>query len=69
MFNSAGSRVALVQPDNKIKLQVVTLGTDFGKDVEITNGLKPDDKVVMNPPDSLSDGQEVTIVVDAPKGK
>lgn len=69
LINSAGTRVALVQPDNKIKLQVVTLGTDFGKDVEIKAGLKPDDKVVMNPPDSISDGQMVSIVPDAPKGK
>ena len=69
MFNSAGSRVALVQPDNKIKMQVVTLGTDFGKDVEIKDGIKPEDKVVMNPPDSLNDGQLIAIAPDAPKGK
>ncbi len=69
MFNSAGSRVALVQSDNKIKMQVVSLGTDFGRDVEIKNGLKPDDKVVMNPPDSISDGQAVEISPEAPKGK
>jgi RND family efflux transporter MFP subunit len=63
MFNSAGSRVALVQSDNKIKMQSVSLGIDYGRDVEIKNGLKPDDKVVMNPPDSISDGQAVEISV------
>ena len=69
MFNSAGSRVALVQSDNKIKMQSVSLGIDYGRDVEIKNGLKADDKVVMNPPDSITDGQAVEISPEAPKGK
>jgi len=68
MFNSAGSRVATVQPDGKIKLQVVTLGTDYGHDVEIKAGLKVGDKIVMNPPDSIVDGQAVAIVTEAAKG-
>ena len=68
-FNAAGSLVAIVQPDNKIRMQAVTLGTDFGRDVEIKKGLAADDKVVMNPPDSISDGQSVEIVPEAPKGK
>jgi RND family efflux transporter MFP subunit len=69
MFNSAGSRVAIVQPDNKIRMQVVILGTDFGRDVEIKKGLKADDNVVMNPPDSIGDGQSVAIAPEVPKGK
>lgn len=67
IFNAAGSRVAIVQPDNKVKLQAVTLGTDYGRDVEIRNGLQPDDKVIMNPPDSISDGQAVAIAAEAAK--
>ncbi len=69
LINSAGSRVAIVQPDGKIRLQTVTLGTDYGHDVEIKTGLKSNDKVVMNPPDSISDGQSVAIAADVPKGK
>ena len=67
LFNSAGSRVALVQPDGKVKMQVVVLGTDFGHEVEIRKGLKPDDKVILNPPDSISDGQAVAIAAGATK--
>lgn len=69
IFNSAGSRVAIVQPDNKIRMQVVTLGTDFGRDVEIKSGVKADDKVVLNPPDSISEGQAVAIAPEAPRKK
>jgi RND family efflux transporter MFP subunit len=69
LINSVGSRVAIVQPDGKVRLQNVALGTDYGHDVEIKTGLKTDDKVVMNPPDSISDGQALAIAADAPKNK
>jgi RND family efflux transporter MFP subunit len=68
LFSSAGSRVAIVQQDGKVKLQLVVLGTDFGHDVEIRKGLKPDDKVILNPPDSISDGQSVAIAAETAKG-
>lgn len=68
LINSAGTRIAIVQPDGKVRLQVVTLGTDYGHDVEIKAGLTPDDKVVMNPPDSISDGQSVAIAAETAKG-
>ncbi|WP_199154383.1 efflux RND transporter periplasmic adaptor subunit [Chromobacterium sp. ASV23] len=61
-FNAKGSRVALVGPDNKVHLQPVAVGTDYGHEVEIRAGLKPDDKVIINPPDSINDGQPVAIV-------
>ncbi len=69
LFSSAGSRVAIVQPDGKVKMQTVTLGTDYGHDVEIKTGLKSEDKVVMNPPDSISDGQSVAIAAEDSKEK
>jgi hypothetical protein len=50
-------------------MQPVTLGTDFGREVEIKKGVTAEDKVVMNPPDSIGDGQAVAIAPDAPKGK
>ncbi len=67
LFNALGSRVALVVPEGQVKMQVVTLGTDYGRDVEIKTGLKPGDKVILNPPDSISDGQKV--VVEAAQAK
>ncbi|MBM2885148.1 efflux RND transporter periplasmic adaptor subunit [Chromobacterium phragmitis] len=60
-FNAKGSRVAVVGPDNKVHLQPVAVGTDYGHEVEIRAGLKPDDKVIINPPDSINDGQPVAI--------
>jgi len=40
----------------------LTPGRDFGNQIEIVSGLKPDDQVIINPPDSLVSGQEVQIV-------
>jgi RND family efflux transporter MFP subunit len=68
LFDAAGSRVAIVRPDGKVRLQTVTVGTDYGRDVEIRAGLKPGDKVIMNPPDSISDGQSVATAAEAGKG-
>ncbi len=69
LFSDAGSRVALVQPDGKVRMQTVILGTDYGHDVEIRGGLKPDDKVIINPPDSISDGLSVAVAAETPKDK
>jgi hypothetical protein len=43
-------------------LSAVTPGHDFGNQIEIVSGLKPDDQVIINPPDSLVTGQQVQIV-------
>lgn len=40
----------------------LTPGHDFGNEIEVVAGLKADDQVVVNPPDSLVSGQEVKIV-------
>jgi hypothetical protein len=43
-------------------LTAVTPGHDFGNQIEIVSGLKSDDQVIINPPDSIVSGQEVQIV-------
>jgi RND family efflux transporter MFP subunit len=61
LFRSEGLRVGIVQ-DGKVVLTAVTPGHDFGDQIEIVSGLKPDDQVILNPPDSLVTGQHVQIV-------
>ncbi|WP_047238017.1 efflux RND transporter periplasmic adaptor subunit [Chromobacterium subtsugae] len=60
-FGAKGSRVALVDAHHRVKLQTVALGTDYGHEVEIKAGLQAGDKVIVNPPDSIRDGQAVAI--------
>jgi RND family efflux transporter MFP subunit len=61
LFRTEGLRVGIVK-DGKVVLTAVTPGHDFGNQIEIVSGLKSDDQVIVNPPDSIVSGQEVQIV-------
>ena len=61
LFRTEGLRVGIVK-DGKVVLTAVTPGHDFGNQIEIVSGLKSDDQVIINPPDSIVSGQEVQIV-------
>jgi RND family efflux transporter MFP subunit len=61
IFRSEGLRVGIVK-DGKVALTAVTPGHDFGNQIEIVSGLKLDDQVIINPPDSVVTGQQVQIV-------
>ena len=61
IFRSENLQVGVVRNGNVV-LTDVTPGHDFGADTEIVAGLKADDQVVLNPPDSLVSGQAVQIV-------
>jgi RND family efflux transporter MFP subunit len=61
IFRTEGLRVGVVK-DGKVVLTAVTPGHDFGNQIEIVAGLKAEDQVIINPPDSIVSGQEVQIV-------
>jgi RND family efflux transporter MFP subunit len=61
IFRSEGLHVGIVK-DGKVALTAVIPGHDFGNEIEIVSGLKPNDQVIINPPDSIVSGQEVQIV-------
>jgi RND family efflux transporter MFP subunit len=62
IFKGDGLQVATVDTQNRIALVAVTSGRDFGEMVEILSGLSGSERVVSNPPDSLSPGQTVRVV-------
>jgi RND family efflux transporter MFP subunit len=61
LFRTEGLCVGIVK-DGKVVLTAVTPGHDFGNQIEVVSGLKSDDQVIINPPDSIVSGQEVQIV-------
>jgi RND family efflux transporter MFP subunit len=61
LFRAAGLQVATVDGQKRVKLKSVVQGRDFGSTIEILSGLEPDDLVIVNPPDSLTDGVLVRI--------
>jgi RND family efflux transporter MFP subunit len=60
LFRQEGLRVAVVR-DGKAVLQAITIGRDFGSEVEVVHGLQADDSVIANPPDSVVSGTPVRI--------
>jgi len=61
IFRSEHLQVGVVR-NGKIELTDLTPGHDLGNEIEVVAGLKRDDQVVVNPPDSLVSGQAVNIV-------
>ena len=61
LFRSEGPRVAVIGPDQKVQLRQVAIGRDFGSKVEILGGLSAQDQIIVNPADSLEDGQQVHV--------
>jgi len=62
LFRAEGPRAAVVGADGKIRLKPVTIGRDYGTEVEILGGLDPNESIVLNPSDSLEEGQAVNVV-------
>jgi len=68
LFRGDGMKVATVGGNGQVILKPVTIGRDYGSDIEIVQGLAADDKVILSPPDSLTDGVNVR-VAPPPPGK
>ena len=65
IFKADGLQVATVDASNRVALVSVGTGRDYGDSVEIVSGLKGDERVIANPPDSLTAGQIVRVVAPA----
>jgi RND family efflux transporter MFP subunit len=61
LFRAAGLQVATVDSQHHVKLKNIVQGRDFGNTIEVLSGLQPDEVVILNPPDSLTDGVVVRI--------
>lgn len=65
IFRRQGMQVATVTEDSQgavAHLVPVRIGEDDGATVQIITGLNASDKIVQDPPDSLIDGEKVTVV-------
>jgi hypothetical protein len=66
LFRSEGPSVAVVGPGDRVQLRSIVIGRDFGTSLEILQGIRANDRVVQNPPDSLENGQVVRVTVGKP---
>ena len=68
LFRQEGPRVAVVGSDNKVRLRPITIGRDYGNTLEILGGVSVEDQVVVNPADSLEEGQQVNVAPQSQGG-
>lgn len=62
LFRSEGIQAGVVDGKGKVSLRSLKLGRDFGQSMEILGGIAAGDRVIVNPPDSLVEGQSVRVV-------
>lgn len=56
-----GLKVATIDGQGKVVMKTVTLGRDFGSDLEVVGGLDANDRLIVNPPDSLTESTAVRV--------
>ena len=61
LFRSEGLQVATVDNGNRVELNNITVGRDFGNQIEVVSGVKSSDSVIVNPSDSLVSGEKVRL--------
>jgi RND family efflux transporter MFP subunit len=62
LFRAEGPNVAVVDKSGNIRLQPIQIARDLGASLEVAQGLTPSDRIVLNPPDSIANGDHVTVV-------
>jgi len=66
IFRTQDLQVASVGSDQRVHLKRITEGRDFGTEIEVLSGITPADALIVNPPDSIAEGQQVRVVQPQP---
>lgn len=61
LFRRQGPQVAVVDSNNKVQLRPISVGRDYGTTLEIVGGVDVNDRVIVNPSDSIEEGQQVNV--------
>jgi multidrug efflux system membrane fusion protein len=69
LFRREGAQLAVVGADNKVQLRSITIGRDYGTTLEVLGGVTFEDRIIINPADSLEDGQTVNVAPEDQQGK
>jgi len=63
IFNQNGMQVAVVE-NGIAHLRKIAITTDYGTEVEVSEGVKDGDQVILQPPVNLADGDKVQTIVE-----
>jgi RND family efflux transporter MFP subunit len=61
LFRAEGPRLAVVDQNGHVHLHKVVIAQDLGQSLEIESGIEEGDKIIINPSDSVADGDHVQI--------
>ncbi len=65
LIRSDGIRVAVVDHNGRVHLRPIRIGRNYGEVVEVLDGVTASEQVVLNPADSIADGDQVNVAVAA----
>ncbi len=65
LFRSEGLRVVTIDGQSRVHLQKISVGRDWGTQVEVLTGLSAGQRIVNSPPDSVTEGEKVDVVSPA----
>ena len=60
VFNAAGAQVVIIK-DNKAHYQKISIGRDFGTELEVVSGVAEDDQIDVNPDERITENSEVEL--------
>lgn len=62
LFRAEGLRVVTVDDRDHVHLQVITVGRDWGTQIEVLTGLTAGERILDSPPDSIMENEKVKVV-------
>jgi RND family efflux transporter MFP subunit len=69
LFRAEGPRIAVVDAKGNVELRKVVIARDLGQTLEIESGIGLDDRIIINPSDSIADGDHVQVTQPQKSGK
>jgi hypothetical protein len=69
LFRAEGPRLAVVDANGEVHLRKIVIAQDLGQSLEIESGIDATDKVIVNPSDSIADGDQVVVAAAAQNRK
>lgn len=61
LFRAEGPRLAVVDANGLVSLHKIVIAQDLGQSLEIESGIEPTDHIIVNPSDSIADGDKVQV--------
>jgi len=69
IYDKDGLRVAVADADNRVQFKTIAIERDLGSTLAVGAGLDATDRVIVNPPDGIAEGDAVRVVETPAKAR